>query len=115
MNRVVVSLSVVALFLAAETATADLGRTPLAAARARTERAARREANSYGGAATYKLGSCALLHRRPWVAYRCGYTMFGRGLQCHLQLTLGVKRTPSGQYDAILLKTAGEGPVDAPC
>jgi hypothetical protein len=64
---------------------------------------------------TYKLGSCALLHRRPWLAYRCAFTMFGRGLQCRLLLTLGVKREASGQYDAILLKSTAEGPVGAPC
>lgn len=115
MHRAIVSLSTVALLLLTGSAAADVGRTPLAAARARTDRAARREAASYGGAATYKLGSCALLHRRPWVAYRCGYTMFGRGLQCHLVLTLGVRRTASGLYNAILLKTLAEGPVDAPC
>jgi hypothetical protein len=99
----------------AAVATADLGRTPLAAAKARTARAAQHESGSYGSAATYKLGSCTLLHRRPWLGYRCGYTIFGRGLQCHILLTLGVKRTASGQYDAIALKSSADGAVGAPC
>jgi hypothetical protein len=110
----VVATSVAAL-VAVATATADLGRTALAAAKARTERAAQRESGSYGGATTYKVGSCALLHRRPWLGYRCGYTIFGRGLQCHIVLTLGVKRTPSGEYNAINVKTTAYGPVGAPC
>jgi hypothetical protein len=99
----------------ANVARADLGKTPVAAALARTDRWLRREAGSYGGAATYKLGSCSLLHRRPWVAYNCTGAIYGRGEVCHIVVTLGVRKVAAGEYNAINVASHADGPLDAPC
>lgn len=94
------------------TASADTGRTAVTAAHARTDRFAKREASLHR--TTYTLGVCRLLHRRPWLGYRCEYTIHGLGDQCHDFVTVAVKRLPSGEYNAIALKWYGSG-AGAPC
>jgi hypothetical protein len=94
---------------------ADLGKTPIAAAFARTDRWLHHEAGGYGGAATYKLGTCKLLHRRPWLAYTCTGALFGRGLVCHITVTLAVRKVARDSYNAISVKSYADGPLNAPC
>jgi hypothetical protein len=110
-----IALAALATGVTATAAVADIGPTPVAAAKARTIRYAEREAKSYGGTVTYTMGSCSLLHRRPWVAYLCHFTMYGRGLQCHVTLTLGVRKLAAGEYDARQITSHADGPLDAPC
>jgi hypothetical protein len=94
---------------------ADLGKTPVAAALARTDRWLQHEAGGYGGAATYKLGTCKLLHRRPWLAYTCTGAIYGRGKACHITLTLAVRKVAPDWYNAINVKSYADGPLNAPC
>jgi hypothetical protein len=111
----VVLLISVATAGAATVARADLGKTPIAAALARTDRWLHHEAGGYGGAATYKLGTCKLLHRRPWLAYTCTGAIYGRGLVCHITVTLAVRKLAPDSYNAINVKSYADGPLNAPC
>jgi hypothetical protein len=94
---------------------ADLGKTAVAAARARTDRWLHHEAATYGGAARYKLGSCRVLHRRPWLAYDCTGAIYGRGLVCHITVTLAVRKVAPDSYNAINVRSSADGPLNAPC
>jgi hypothetical protein len=80
---------------------ADLGKTPIAAALARTDRWLHHEAGGYGGAATYKIRTCKLLHRRPWLAYTCTGAIYGRGLVCHITVTVAVRKLAPDSYSVL--------------
>ena len=95
-----------------EAASADLGQTPIRAALARTNRFANREASLHS--TTYTLGTCLLLHKKPWLGYRCSYTIHRLGDQCHDSLTVAVRRTANREYDATAVKWYGSG-QGAPC
>jgi hypothetical protein len=97
---------------AVEIASADVGRTPVRAALARTDRYASHEAKSRN--TTYTLGSCVLLHRRPWLGYRCSYTIHGLSDQCHDFVTVAVRKTASNEYNAVAVKWYGSG-LGGPC
>jgi hypothetical protein len=47
---------------------------------------------------SYTLGTCHLLHRKPWVAYNCGFELHGVPDYCNGVVTVGVKRLPNGTY-----------------
>jgi hypothetical protein len=96
----------------ADISLADVGRTPVRAALARTDRFASREAKLRN--TTYTLGSCVLLHRKPWLGYRCSYTIHGLSDQCHDFVTVAVRSTASNEYNAVAVKWFGSG-RGAPC
>jgi hypothetical protein len=62
--------------------------------------------------ASYTLGTCRLLHRRPWVAYTCGFELHGIPGECRGVVTVGVKRLADGEYRAqeIISKNLTQGP-----
>jgi hypothetical protein len=47
---------------------------------------------------SYTLGTCHLLHRRPWLAYSCGFELHGVPRYCHGVVTVGIKRLANGSY-----------------
>ena len=93
-------------------AAADTGHTAIAAARARTNRYAEREATIHH--TMYALGSCKLLHRKPWLAYNCSYVIHGLADQCRDVLTVAVVRQKNGVYSATAKKWSSSA-VGAPC
>jgi hypothetical protein len=100
---VVVIAELMLALLVGAAAFGDDGPTPSAAARARTERYAKRE-QVRGGGTSYRVTSCGLLHKRPWVAYGCRYVIVnssdGSDPNHRCELILAIKRLPSGRFDA---------------
>lgn len=70
--------------------------TAQAAARAATKKFV--EHDLRGRPATYKLGTCRVLHRKPWLAYGCEYRVYGLSDQCLDIVIVAVKRQPDGRY-----------------
>lgn len=56
------------------------------------------EHDLHGRSATYVLGPCSVLHRKPWVAYGCVYRVQGLADQCLDMVTVAVKRLPDGRF-----------------
>ena len=82
-----------------------IGPTPQAAAIAATKKFVLHDLKAWNRpGATYRLGTCRVLHRKPWVAYGCEYQVYGIPSECLNLLTLGVKRLPDGTYRAEALK-----------
>lgn len=48
----------------------------------------------------YILGTCRVLHRKPWLAYNCSFELHGVPPYCHGVLTVAVKRLADGTYRA---------------
>lgn len=82
-----------------------IGRTPSAAALAAAKKAATHEVVAWNQPqVSYTLGSCHLLHRKPWLAYVCSWDLHGVPNYCHGQLTVAVRRLPDGMYRATGIK-----------
>jgi hypothetical protein len=98
MKFVLVAVALPALFLAqAPIASAYVAApTAQAAARAATKKFV--EHDLRGRPATYKLGTCRVLHRKPWLAYGCEYRVYGLLDQCLNIVIVAVRRQPDGQY-----------------
>jgi hypothetical protein len=76
-----------------------IGPTPQAAALAATKKFAIHEVKAWNQpGVSYTLGTCRVLHRRPWVAYGCAFELHGVPLYCHGLVTVGVRRLPDGTY-----------------
>jgi hypothetical protein len=91
---------VVAAFLSAAGAWAYVyGPTPQAVALAATKKLAIHEVHAWNQPqVSYTLGTCRVLHRRPWLAYVCGFELHGVPMYCHLAVTVGVKRLADHRY-----------------
>jgi hypothetical protein len=75
------------------------GPTPQAVALAATKKFAIHEVHAWNQPqVSYTLGTCRLLHRRPWVAYVCGFEIHGVPMYCHFAVTVGVKRLADRSY-----------------
>jgi hypothetical protein len=78
--------------------------TARAAALAATKKDAEADIRAWGGPATYKVGTCRVLHRKPWLAYGCEYRVHGIPTQCLNLVTVAVKRLTVGRYRAAVVK-----------
>lgn len=47
---------------------------------------------------SYSLGTCHVLHRKPWLAYNCTFELHGVPSYCHGVVTVGVKRLAAREY-----------------
>jgi hypothetical protein len=75
------------------------GPTPQAVALAATTKFAMHEVHAWNQPqVSYTLGTCRVLHRRPWRAYVCGFELHGVPMYCHFAVTAGVKRLADGKY-----------------
>jgi hypothetical protein len=84
-----------------------IGATPQAAARKATDKWGRRQVRAWNRpGASYTLGTCRIVHRRPWLAYGCAIRLHGMGTldQCLLFVITGVKRLAVGTYRAEAVK-----------
>ena len=67
--------------------------TAQAAALAATKRFAAHEVKAWNQPqVSYNLGTCHVLHHRPWLAYACTFELHGVSNYCHGVVTVGVKR-----------------------
>jgi len=75
--------------------------TPQAAALAATKKFAIHEVVAWNRpGVAYILGTCHVLHRKPWLAYNCGFELHGVPSYCHGVLTVAVRRLAAGSYRA---------------
>lgn len=78
-----------------------IGHTPVAAALAATRKHAAHEVVAWNQPGVrYTLGSCHVLHRKPWLAYNCSYELHGVAPYCHGVLTVAVRRLPDRTWRA---------------
>jgi hypothetical protein len=93
-------LIVVALASLAAGARASVyGPTPQAVALEATEKFAIHEVHAWNQPqVSYTLGTCRVLHRRPWLAYVCGFELHGVPMYCHFVVTVGVKHLADRRY-----------------
>jgi hypothetical protein len=91
---------VMAAFLSAAGASAYVyGLTPQEVSLAATKKLAMHEVHAWNQPqVSYTLGTCRLLHRRPWLAYVCGFELHGVPMYCHIAVTVGVKRLADRKY-----------------
>ena len=90
---------VVACVCAAAASAYVYGPTPQAVTLAATKKFAAHEVKVWNQPqVSYTLGTCHLLHRRPWLAYGCGFELHGVPLYCHGLVTVGVERLADGTY-----------------
>ena len=76
-----------------------IGPTPLAAALADTKKFAQHEVRAVNRpGVSYTVGTCTLLHRKPWLAYTCTWELHGTPGECVDRITVAVKRLASGMY-----------------
>jgi len=102
----VVAVGVVAGVFGSVAAAAVIGPTPQAAALADTKKFAEHEVHAWNRpSVTYTVGSCRLLHRRPWLAYSCDWKLHGIQGQCLTRITVAVKRLADGSYSAAEVDT----------
>ena len=95
-----------ALLAASLASTGVIGPTPHAASLAATTRYAQHQVRAWNRpGVSYSIGSCRVLHRRPWLAWGCEWELHGAPQgECLERLILGVKRLPDGRYRAVALK-----------
>jgi hypothetical protein len=94
-------LVAVAITTSSAASAAVIGPTAQTAALAVTKKFALHDIRAWNRPGTsYTLGTCHVLHRRPWVAYVCDYWLHGIPHLCHNLLTIAVKRLPDGNYRA---------------
>jgi hypothetical protein len=75
------------------------GTTARAAALTTTEHYAAHEVEAWNRPrVSYTVGTCRLLHRKPWLAYVCGFELHGVPLYCHGVVTVGVKRLAAHRF-----------------
>jgi hypothetical protein len=106
--RSLVGLAVCLLALAvtAETPAYVIGTTPLAAARAATEKHARHEVIAWNRpAVSYTMGTCRVMHRKPYLAYECGWELHGVPAYCQGRLVVSVRRLADGRWRAAGVKS----------
>lgn len=72
--------------------------TARAAALAATKKFVEHDIRAWARPATYRLGTCRVLHRKPWLAYGCEYRVQGIPGECLNFVTVAVKRLPDGEY-----------------
>jgi hypothetical protein len=88
-----------AFFFAAGAWAYVYGPTPQAVALAATKRFATHEVHAWNQPqVSYTLGTCRVLHRRPWLAYVCGFEIHGVPMYCHFAVTVGVKHLADRKY-----------------
>jgi hypothetical protein len=76
-----------------------IGPTPQAVALAATTKYAGHEVKAVNQAGvSYTLGTCRVLHRKPWLAYGCAFELHGYPEYCHGVVTVGVRHLPDGTY-----------------
>ena len=107
-------LCVTAMFFGAAEAWAYvIGPTAQAAVLAAANKFAAHEVHAWNQPnSSYTLGTCRVLHRRPWVAYTYGFELHGVPGECRGAVTVGVKRLANGNYRAqeITSKSLTQGP-----
>ena len=87
------------LLSAAEAWAYVYGPTPQAVALAATKKFAIHEVHAWNQPqVSYTVGTCRVLHRRPWLAYVCGFEIHGVPMYCHLAVTVGVKYLADRKY-----------------
>jgi hypothetical protein len=75
------------------------GPTPQGVALAATKKFAMHQVHAWNQPqVSYTLGKCRVLHRRPWLAYVCGFELHGVSLYCHFAVTVGVKHLDDRKY-----------------
>ena len=75
------------------------GPTPMAVALAATNKFAAHQVKAWNRPqVSYTLGTCRVLHRKPWLAYNCTFELHGVPLYCHGLVTVGVRRLADGKY-----------------
>lgn len=83
-----------------------IGATPLAAAFAAARKHAAHEVVAWNRpGVSYTMGACNVLHRRPYLAYTCGWQLHGVPDYCHGRLTVAVRRQADRQWRAAGVKS----------
>ena len=104
-----VALLLVCVLAAATAAVASasvIGATPLAAARAATEKHAAQDVVAWNRpGAYYTMGTCRVLHRKPYLAYECGWKLHGVPAYCRGRLVAAVRKLPDGRWSATGVKS----------
>jgi hypothetical protein len=105
-----VSAAFVTCLVAAATAGAAtayvIGATPLAAARAATEKHAAHEVVAWNRpGVSYTMGTCHVLHRKPYLAYECGWKLHGVPDYCQGRLDVAVRKLADNRWRAAGIKS----------
>lgn len=91
----------VALTTAAVASAYVIAATPLAAARAATEKHAAHEVVAWNRpGVSYTMGTCRVLHRKPYLAYECGWKLHGVPDYCQGRLVAAVRKLPDSRWRA---------------
>ena len=102
----VLVLCVLALAMAAVASAYVIASTPLAAARMAAEKHAAHEVVAWNQPqVSYTMGSCRVLHRKPYLAYECGWKLHGVPDYCQGRLVVAVRKETAGRWRATGVKS----------
>jgi ketosteroid isomerase-like protein len=100
------ALGVLALTMSAVASAYVIASTPLAAARMATEKHAAHEVTAWNQPqVAYTMGTCRVLHRKPYLAYECGWKLHGVPDYCQGRLVAAVRKLADGRWRATGVKS----------
>jgi len=99
-------LCVLPLTMAAVASAYVIAATPLAAARVAAEKHAAHEVVAWNQPqVAYTMGTCRVLHRKPYLAYECGWKLHGVPDYCQGRLVVAVRKLPDSRWRATGVKS----------
>jgi hypothetical protein len=99
-------LCVLALAMAAAASAYVIAGTPLGAARLAAEKHAAHEVIAWNQPqVAYTMGTCRVLHRKPYLAYECGWKLHGVPDYCQGRLVVAVRKLPDSRWRATGVKS----------
>jgi hypothetical protein len=109
MTRRLVGLLVfcgLALTMSAVASAYVIASTPLAAARLATQKHATHEVAAWNQPqVSYTMGTCRVLHRKPYLAYECGWKLHGVPDYCQGRLVVAVRKLADSRWRATGVKS----------
>jgi uncharacterized membrane protein YecN with MAPEG domain len=95
-----------ALAMAAVASAYVIGATPLIAARAATKKHAAHEVVAWNRpGVSYTMGTCRVLHRKPYLAFECGWKLHGVPDYCQGRLVIAVRKLTDTRWRATGIKS----------